>query len=160
MLGLLHMALSHGRNLEIFALLLPIVVLTPVSQQFALQPARSGRVTLVFGGAARRRARHLDLGCSRRTRGIRRPKTQSPAAAVEAVKAHNLRRVLNDRAFGGYLIWRQMPVFIDGRAELYGEKFTMAYYNALERKDVSQFLGLLEEYDIDGLLRPAVSHEH
>ena len=46
-LGLLHMALSHGRNLEIFALLLPIVVLTPVSQQFALQPARSGRVTLV-----------------------------------------------------------------------------------------------------------------
>ncbi len=70
-LGLLHMALSHGRNLEIFALLLPIVVLTPVSQQFALQPARSGRVTLCFGGAARRRARHLDLGCSRRTRCIR-----------------------------------------------------------------------------------------
>ena len=45
-----------------------------------------------------------------------------------------------------------MPVFIDGRAELYGEKFTMAYYNALERNDVSQFLGLLEDYDIDGLL--------
>ena len=54
--------------------------------------------------------------------------------------------------FGGYLIWRQMPVFIDGRAELYGEKFTMAYYNALELKDVSQFLGLLKDYDIDGLL--------
>jgi hypothetical protein len=29
-LGLLHMALSHVRNLEIFALLLPIVVLAPV----------------------------------------------------------------------------------------------------------------------------------
>ena len=45
-----------------------------------------------------------------------------------------------------------MPVFIDGRAELYGEKFTMAYYNALELRDVSQFLGLLKQYDIDGLL--------
>jgi hypothetical protein len=80
------------------------------------------------------------------------PNSQSPAAAVEAVKAHHLRRVLNDRAFGGYLIWRQMPVFIDGRAELYGEKFTMAYYNALELKDIGRLLGLLEEYDIDGLL--------
>ena len=45
-----------------------------------------------------------------------------------------------------------MPVFIDGRAELYGEQFTMAYYNALELKDVSKFLSLLRDYDIDGLL--------
>ena len=58
----------------------------------------------------------------------------------------------NDRAFDGYLIWRQMLVFIVGRAELYGEKFTMAYYNALDLKDVSNFLGLLKDYDIDGLL--------
>ena len=46
-IGLLHMALSHGRNLEIFALLLPIVLLTPVSQHFALQPSPSGRMTFV-----------------------------------------------------------------------------------------------------------------
>jgi hypothetical protein len=150
-LGLLHMALSHGRNLEIFALLLPIVVLTPVSQQFALQPNRQGGVT--FASAALLAAA---LGISTWTLAANRayapPKTQSPAAAVEAVKAHHLQRVLNDRAFGGYLIWRQMPVFIDGRAELYGEKFTMAYYNALELKDVSQFLALLKNNDIDGLL--------
>jgi hypothetical protein len=150
-LGLLHMALSHGRNLEIFALLLPIVVLTPVAQQFAQQPARSGRVTLVSAALLA-----VTLGISTWALAAHQryspPKTQSPAAAVEAIKAHNLQRVLNDRAFGGYLIWRQMPVFIDGRAELYGEKFTMAYYNALELKDVSKFLGLLKDYDIDGLL--------
>ena len=80
------------------------------------------------------------------------PKGDSPAAAVEAIKTHDLRRVLNDRALGGYLIWRQVPVFIDGRAELYGEKFTMAYRDAVELKDVGQFLGLLREYDIDALL--------
>ncbi len=150
-LGLLHMALSHGRNLEIFALLLPIVVLTPVAHQLGLQPAGSGRVT--FASAAMLAAA---LAISTWTVTAHRtyspPNSQSPAAAVEAVKAHHLRRVLNDRAFGGYLIWRQMPVFIDGRAELYGEKFTMAYYNALELKDIGRFLGLLEEYDIDGLL--------
>jgi hypothetical protein len=149
--GLLHMALSHGRNVEIFALLLPIVVLTPVSQQFALQPARSGRMTF-FSAAMLAGA----LGISTSALAVHQvyspPKSLSPAAAVEAIKAHNLRRVLNDRAFGGYLIWRQMPVFIDGRAELYGEKFTMAYYNALELKDVGQFLGLLRDHDIDAVL--------
>lgn len=150
-LGLLHMALSHGRNLEIFALLLPIVVLTPVAQQVGLQPAGSGRVT--FASAAMLAAVLAILTWTVTAhRTYAPPNSQSPAAAVEAVKAHHLRRVLNDRAFGGYLIWRQMPVFIDGRAELYGEKFTMAYYNALELKDIGRLLGLLEEYDIDGLL--------
>ncbi|NOJ41724.1 hypothetical protein [Bradyrhizobium australiense] len=150
-LGLLHMALSHGRNLEIFALLLPIVVLTPVSRQFALQPTWSGRMTLASAAV-------LAVTLSISTWAVAAyqahspPKSDSPAAAVEAIKAHNLRRVLNDRAFGGYLIWRQMPVFIDGRAELYGEKFTMAYYNALELKDVSRFLSLLKDHDIDALL--------
>jgi hypothetical protein len=155
-LGLLHMALSHGRNLEIFALLLPIVVLTPVSQQLGLQPDRSGRVTLV--SAVLLAAALAVSTWTAAARGTYSPPLdQSPAAAVEAVKAHHLRRVFNDRAFGGYLIWRQVPVFIDGRAELYGEKFTMAYYSALERNDIGRFLGLLEEYDIDGLLlRPGM----
>jgi hypothetical protein len=150
-LGLLHMALSHNRNVEIFALLLPIVVLTPVSQQFALQPTRSDRLRFVSAAMLA-----VTLGISTWALAGHQmyspPKSQSPAAAVEAIKAHNLRRVLNDRAFGGYLIWRQVPVFIDGRAELYGEKFTMAYYNSLELKDVNQFLGLLKDHDIDGLL--------
>jgi hypothetical protein len=150
-LGLLHMALSHGRNLEIFALLLPIVVLTPVSQQLGLQPDRPGRVTFV-SAAVLAAAFAVSAWIAATYGTYSPPRNQSPDAAVEAVKAHHLRRVFNDRAFGGYLIWRQMPVFIDGRAELYGEKFTMAYYNALERNDVGQFLGLLEEYHIDGLL--------
>jgi hypothetical protein len=150
-LGLLHMALSHGRNLEIFALLLPIVLLTPVAQQFALQPTPSGRMTFVSAAMLA-----VTLGISTWALAAHQmyspPKSKSPAAAVETIKAHNLRRVLNDDAFGGYLIWRQMPVFIDGRAELYGEKFSMAYYNALELKDVGKFLGLLKDHDIDAVL--------
>jgi hypothetical protein len=150
-LGLLHMALSHGRNLEIFALLLPIVVLTPVSRQLAMQPAWPGKVTLASVAPL-----VVALGIATfplaALQTYAPPKGDSPAAAVEAIKTHDLRRVLNDRALGGYLIWRQVPVFIDGRAELYGEKFTMAYYNALELKDVGQFLGLLREHQIDGLL--------
>ena len=45
-----------------------------------------------------------------------------------------------------------MPVFIDGRAELYGEAFDMAYYRALQLKDVNEFLDILRKYDIDAVL--------
>ena len=71
MLGLLHMALSHGRNLEIFALLLPIVLLTPVSQHFALQPTPCGQDDVCFGGNAGRRCSASRPGLSLRTRYIR-----------------------------------------------------------------------------------------
>ena len=52
-------------------------------------------------------------------------------------------------------------MFIDGRAELYGERFEMAYYNALQLKNVDLFIDLLQSYDIDAVLltpsTPAVS---
>ena len=152
-LGLLHMALSHARNLEIFALLLPIVVLAPVASQFALQPAWRARtgapmpvmaaVMILLGGWTWLLAANTTFVP---------PENQSPAAAVDALKAHHPKRVLNDLPFGGYLIWRQMPVFIDGRAELYGEAFDVAYYRALQLKDVNQFLDILKAWDIDAVL--------
>ena len=45
-----------------------------------------------------------------------------------------------------------MPVFIDGRAELYGEAFEMAYYRAMQLKDVNQFLDILKKWDIEAVL--------
>ena len=43
-------------------------------------------------------------------------------------------------------------MFIDGRAELYGEQFGMAYHNALQLKNVDAFISLLRSYDIDAVL--------
>lgn len=161
-LGLLHMALSHVRNVEIFALLLPLVVLTPVASQFAMRPAWSARIGAPFTAVA---AVVLLLGgwtwLLAANTPFAPPESQSPAAAVDALKAHNPKRVLNDLPFGGYLIWRQIPVFVDGRAELYGEAFDVAYYRAMQLKDVNQFLDLLKTWDIDAVLltpgTPAVS---
>ena len=80
------------------------------------------------------------------------PPTYSPAAAIDAMKAHNVKRVLNDLQLGGYLIWRQVPVFVDGRAELYGESFGMNLARALQLKDVDGFLNLLKTEDIDAVM--------
>ena len=152
-LGLLHMALSHVRNFEIFALLLPIVVLAPVASQFALRPAWHARARAPMAVMA---AVMVLLGgwtwlLAANTTFVPR-ESQSPSAVVDVLKAHNPKRVLNDLPFGGYLIWRQIPVFVDGRAELYGEAFEMAYYRALKLKDVSQFLDILKTWDIDAVL--------
>ncbi|WP_076860830.1 hypothetical protein [Bradyrhizobium mercantei] len=150
-LGLLHMALSHARNLELFALLLPLAVLTPVATQFGLRA--SGVIRLKVAPAA-----ILVAGLCAWTsvlaarQVISPPPTYSPAAAIDAMKAHNVERVLNDLQFGGYLIWRQMPVFVDGRAELYGETFGMNLARALQLRDVDGFLNLLKTQDIDAVM--------
>jgi hypothetical protein len=59
---------------------------------------------------------------------------------------------MNDLPFAGYLISQGIPVFIDGRAELYGESFEMAYYRSMQLRDVGLFLDLLKTYDIDAVL--------
>jgi hypothetical protein len=155
-LGLFHMALSHVRNIEIFALLMPLMVITPLASQFGLQASRSVRSGLPIAAAAILAA---ILGVSTWAFAaharVSPPASESPAAAADLLESRHVKRVLNDLPFGGYLISRQLPVFLDGRAELYGEQFEMAYYRALELKDVNVLLDMLKGYDIDAvLLRP------
>jgi len=156
-LGLFHMTFSHVRNVDISALLVPLVVLAPVSSQFGLQADRFGKLNFPIASAAMLVA---VLGGSRlavkANNRFSPPAIHSPAAAVDVLKGRGAKRVLNELLFGGYLISRQIPVFIDGRAELYGEKFDMTYYRALQLKDVDQFIGMLKDYEIDAvLLTPA-----
>ncbi|MGF6313309.1 hypothetical protein ABIB82_007461 [Bradyrhizobium sp. i1.8.4] len=156
-LGLFHMALSHARNVDIFACLLPLVVLTPVSSQFGLQADRTGKMIFPTVPAAMLIAAFgVSTWVYAANHKFSPPLIHSPAAAIDVLKLRGAKRVLNDYPFGGYLISEQMPVFIDSRAELYGEQFVMAYFRALQLKDVNQFLGLLKEYEIDAvLLMPA-----
>jgi hypothetical protein len=54
-----------------------------------------------------------------------------------------------------------VPVFIDGRTELYGEQFVLAHDNALQLHDVGKFLALLDTYRIDAtLLSPSSPAVH
>jgi len=154
-LGLLHMALSHVRNHEILVLVLPLVLLTPVVEQLKLRaplPA-AGRAGASWASAAILIA-VFAIGAV--TSSVRAnylpPAGHSPAAAVEILKSRNVKRVLNQDAFGGYLIWRGIPVFIDGRAELYGEDFSLKYYRATFLKDVNLLFDVLKDYDIDAVL--------
>ncbi len=151
------MALSHVRNIEIFALLTPLVALAPLASQFRLQADRFVRTAFPIGPAATLLAiAGVSTWAMAANYKFSPAPVQSPAAAVDVLKDRNAKRILNDLPFGGYLISRDIPVFIDGRAELYGEQFEMAYYRALQLKDVNVFLNMLKSYDIDAvMLTPA-----
>lgn len=58
-----------------------------------------------------------------------------PSAALDYVEAHGLRgRIFNTYHWGGYLIWRGHQVFVDGRAEVYGDEVLNEYSRAYRLK--------------------------
>jgi hypothetical protein len=155
LLGLLHMALSQERSFEVLALLAPLVLAAPlatqiggveISNQNPAMPVRGGlfvsvAMVLVAGtllyGSVHRFAPH--------THG-------SPVAAVAELKKLNVSRVFNDYDFGGYLIANGVPTFIDGRTELYGEKFFVDHNAASGLMEPENLFRLLDQYRIEATL--------
>jgi hypothetical protein len=76
----------------------------------------------------------------------------SPVAAVTALKKLNLTRVFNDYDFGGYLIANGVAPFIDGRTELYGEKFFVDHNAASGLMEPENLFRLLDDYKIEATL--------
>jgi hypothetical protein len=60
-----------------------------------------------------------------------------PMAAVDFIEEAGLvqKRIYNTYEWGGYLIWRRIPVFIDGRTELYGDNFFRTYLQTLRVRE-------------------------
>jgi hypothetical protein len=155
LLGLIHMALAQGRAAEILALLAPLVLAVPLARQVggadiapshAATPARRlmfacAAIVLVTGTMAFASVHRFA------------PYTgNSPVAAVAALKKLNLQRVFNDYDFGGYLIASGVSPFIDGRTELYGEKFFVDHNAASGLMEPDNLFHLLEQYKIEATL--------
>ena len=61
--------------------------------------------------------------------------------------------MLNDYAFGGYLIFEHVRPFIDARVELYGDKM-LSLYNRLQRGDSDAVHDTLNRYGIAWTIFP------
>ena len=150
-LGLLHMALSHNRNIEVFALLTPLVLAKPLSVRFGRSDG--ARTSYSVAGIAAVLVATMAVTCAFAAHHTFTPMaSQTPTAAVAVLKERKAERILHNAGFGGYLITQNMPVFFDGRAELYGEEFVVKALNAFGLKNVDSFLGLLDTYRIDATL--------
>jgi hypothetical protein len=166
--GLLHLALQHVRGLAIFGLTLPLVIAHPLRQQFAfLRPT-----TDPFPLFDMRRFRPLvtTIACvatlvvstllATAYVTLRRvdapPEYFSPAAALDyAMKANVSGPVLNDYDFGGYLIFRGISTFIDGRTLPFGKQFALDYFDATAVGAGDKLERLADAYKVSWtLLRP------
>ena len=155
LLGLLHMAFAQGRAVEILALLAPLVLAAPLARQIG------GAETAVAGGVSSTRgvlfasvAMALVAGTVAYASAHRfEPHVHSaPVAAVAELKKLNFSRVFNDYDFGGYLIANGVAPFIDGRTELYGEKFFVDHNAASGLMQPDNLFRLLDQYDIEATL--------
>jgi hypothetical protein len=154
LLGMLHMALSQVRSLETFALLVPLFLAGPLARQIGgadddAKPAGAPRGVLFASLAIVLLAGTLGYASVYRfephTRG-------SPVTAVLELKKLNFSRVFNDYDFGGYLIANGVAPFIDGRTELYGEKFFVDHNAASGLMKPENLFRLLDQYRIEATL--------
>jgi hypothetical protein len=154
LLGLLHMALAQGRAAEILALLAPLILAAPLAKQLSGTEAANSaaapmRGVLVAGVAVALVAGTFVYASVHRFEPHSRG---SPVAAVAALKKLNLARVFNDYDFGGYLIANGVAPFIDGRTELYGEKFFVEHNAASGLMEPENLFRLLDRYKIEATL--------
>jgi hypothetical protein len=165
LVGLIWMALTHVRNIEVFAFLAPLVVAKPIAEQWGTAETAASRfgetrsvpyitilaaIAIFVGGWASTKifvAHHPFVFLPQ----------QTPVAATDLLEQRKAQRIFSTAPFGGYMVSRGMKVFIDGRAELYGEQFVLDYFNATEARNVGELLSLLDKYQIDATLLNSTS---
>lgn len=74
---------------------------------------------------------------------------QFPVEAVNFLEAQGLEKArgFNEYGWGGYLIWRGFPVFVDGRADVYGDDFLFFYQQAAQVQ--ADWREPLERYSVE-----------
>jgi hypothetical protein len=172
---LLHLALTHVRNVELLGIVGTLLVAAPFGAQLGSAagsrdrapagPATRGTALSRIGAAAVMSVAiavaFVSTALALDRRGISPPGRIAPAAAVAAARTANLTgHVLNAYGFGGYLIFAGIPTFIDGRADLFGDAFLKRYTEAIAAID-NALPELVDRYDVEWTLlapsMPAVS---
>jgi hypothetical protein len=155
LLGLIHMALAQGRAAEILALLAPLVLAAPLARQVGgadIAPSRAATPTRRLAFACTATVLVTGTMAFASVHRFAPYNGNSPVAAVATLKRMNLERVFNDYDFGGYLLASGVSPFIDGRTELYGEKFFVEHNAASGLMEPDNLFRLLEQYGIEATL--------
>jgi hypothetical protein len=149
LLALVAMALQHSRHQVFLGILAPMLLARPIAA--AIRAERPGeawrrvaRIALPATIAA-----VLAIGGLRLLTPIEPiDGAAAPISALSAVPPELRRKpVLNDYAFGGFLIFEHVRPFIDARVELYGDKM-MSLYDKLRSGDHEAVESALKRYDI------------
>lgn len=149
LLGFLHLALEHIRQLAVLAVIAPILLAEPIGRAWSneaslprppllrsirvdavqLRPLLATGLLLFAGMIALRLAIPFDRPDSR---GV-------PQSALSALPPDlRTRPVFNEYSFGGLLVLEGIRPFIDGRSDMYGDAFTTDYFE-MSRGDIARW---------------------
>jgi hypothetical protein len=165
--------LSYLRGLVMFFLLAPLLFARPLSHsvswlrtQFSDKSAAAGTVSDPVFDFFRRRVIAVPVFCllfaSLTTvsllwrKDIRPPERFAPRAALEFARSARLTgNVFNSYNFGGFLLFSDVPTFIDGRALPFGDALLRQYFETVNLIDIDAAFRTLDEYKISWtILKP------
>jgi hypothetical protein len=169
-LGLIHMALTSSRSLSLLGLVAPYLMAAPMARQWYASEPRSGAgdaasldewfraMAAPARPAAAITAAVLAAGVGAAILRANPPEPLpqvSPVAAMQAARAAGVQgKVLNDVAFGGYLIAQGVPVFIDDRVDMYGDAHLKRFVDATGLADPKALAELLDQHEIGWTIFP------
>jgi len=134
---LTHMALQHVRQQAVLAAVAPLLLAEPFGR--ALRGADAWRLAPALSWPDLRRWLPIPMalavlavaavaGARLASPVVRRDNVNVPVSAMAHVPAAIARLpVFNEYAFGGYLIFKGVRPYIDGRADMYGDAFVREY---------------------------------
>ena len=151
LLGFLHMALQHRRFGTVLVLTGVLLLAEPIAATLKSRTAAapSGSPSLWMKASAFA-AVFVVLFATLRLQIpiVITDDGQTPITALANVPDSVIRQpVFNDYEFGGYLIFKGIRPFVDGRADMYGDEF-MRQYVGLQELDNSMITAMLDKYGI------------
>jgi hypothetical protein len=149
LLALVAMALQHSRHQVLLGILTPMLLARSIAAAIRAERPREDWWRVAGVALPATVAAMLAIGGVRLLSPIEPiDRAAAPVSALSAVPPE-LRRmpVLNDYAFGGYLIFDHVRPFIDARVELYGDPM-MSLYDKLRGGDREAVESALKRYDI------------
>jgi hypothetical protein len=149
LIALVAMALQHSRHQVLLGILAPMLLARPIAAAIGAESAgeewrRVARIALPATVAA-----VMAIGVFRLIMPIEQTdRASAPISALSAVPRELRRKaVLNDYAFGGFLIFEHVRPFIDARVELYGDGM-LSLYDKLRSGDREAVEEALKRYNI------------
>lgn len=147
-IGLLHMSLAHSRHQAVFLIVTSLILAAPLARTLG-----EGRPRFDLRAAIRERRRDVQplfvmmalfaLGMTiwRIAVPAERPDSLNVPATAMAKLPQALKgaRVFNEYSFGGSLALEQVPVYIDGRADMYGEAAMRDYLALADGADAAKW---------------------
>src|ERR1700722_10759376 len=145
LIALVAMALQHSRHQVLLGILAPMLLARPIAAAIGAGDwRRVARIALPATVAAA-----MGIGLVRLLMPIQQTDSASaPISALSAVPPElRGKPVLNDYAFGGFLIFEHVRPFIDARVELYGDGM-LNLYDKVRGGDRAAVEATLKRYDI------------